>query len=65
MAALHAKDLAVEGTYGVRFLRYWYDPATGKFFCLSEAPDKEAVLAAHRDAHGETADEIFEVIEGE
>jgi hypothetical protein len=65
VAALHAKDLAVQGRHGVRFLKYWYDPSTGKVFCLSEAPNKDAVLAVHREAHGETADEIFEVFEGE
>ena len=36
------KDLAVQDKYGVRYLKYWYDPATGKVFCLSEAPSKEA-----------------------
>ena len=65
LAAIHARDLAVQAKYGVRFLKYWYDPATGRTFCLSEAPSKEAVLAVHREAHGETADEIFEVFEGE
>ena len=28
---------------GVRFIRYWYDERTGKVFCLSEAPNAEAV----------------------
>jgi hypothetical protein len=65
LAAMHARDLAAQSAYGVRFLKYWYDPATGRVFCLSEAPNKDAVLAVHRDAHGETADEIFEVFEGE
>jgi hypothetical protein len=65
LATMHAKDLAVQTTYGVRFLKYWYDPSTGRIFCLSEAPNKEAVLAVHREAHGTTADEIFEVFEGE
>ncbi|HUE76158.1 MAG TPA: DUF4242 domain-containing protein [Chloroflexota bacterium] len=65
VAAGHAKDLAVQAQYGVRVLKYWYDPATGRTFCLSEAPNREAVLAAHRAAHGATADEIFEVFEGE
>jgi len=64
-AAGHARDLAVQGKHGVRFLKYWYDPATGRAFCLSEAPSKEAVLASHQEAHGFTADEIFEVFEGD
>lgn len=65
VAAGHARDLAVQSKHGVRFIKYWYDPSTGKTFCLSEAPSKEAVLAAHQEAHGLTADEIFEVFEGE
>jgi uncharacterized protein DUF4242 len=64
--AVHKLDLAVQGKYSVRFLRYWYDPVTGKGFCLSEAPNREAVQSTHFDAHdGITADEIFEVFEGE
>jgi hypothetical protein len=65
VAALHQKDLAVQSKYGVRYLKYWYDAATGKIFCLSEGPSKEAALAVHREAHGEMLDEIFEVQEYE
>jgi hypothetical protein len=63
LADAHAKDLAVQGKYGVRYLKYWYDAATGKVFCLSEAPNKEAALAVHREAHGLMPDDIFEVQE--
>ena len=65
LAALHQRDLAVQSKYGVHYLKYWYDAATGKVFCLSEAPSKEAALAVHREAHGEMPDEIFEVQEFE
>jgi hypothetical protein len=65
LAEAHAKDLAVQSKHGVSFLKYWFDEATGKVFCLSDAPSKEAVSAVHRDAHGAMADEIFEVTEGE
>ena len=34
----------------VVFQRWWADPATGKVFCLSEAPNKEAVLRVHAKA---------------
>jgi hypothetical protein len=64
LAAAHEKDLAVEGKYGVRYLKYWYDAATGKVFCLSDAPSLEAVMAVHRDAQGAPADEYFQVQEG-
>jgi hypothetical protein len=65
LAEIHQRDLAIQAEHGVRFLKYWYDPATGRVICLSEAPNKDAVLAVHQEAHGATADEIFEVFEGE
>ena len=64
VTAAHQQDLAVQARFGVRFIRYWYDEVTGKVFCLSEAPDPEAITAAHRAAHGLLADEIVEVQEG-
>jgi hypothetical protein len=65
LAAAHQKDLAVQSKHGVRYIKYWYDAATGKVFCLSEAPSKEAAIAVHREAHGDVPDEIFEVQEFE
>jgi len=65
LAEAHAKDLAVQHKYGVRYLRYWYDPVRGLVFCLADAPDKEAALAVHREAHGLMPDDIFEVQEFE
>jgi hypothetical protein len=64
IAQAHAADVAVQHKHGVRYLRYWYDEATGKVFCLAEAPDPEAAIAVHREAHGLLADEIVEVREG-
>jgi hypothetical protein len=63
LAEAHAKDLALQDKYGVRYIKYFYDAATGKVFCLSEAPTKEAALAVHRKAHGNMPDDIFEVQE--
>jgi hypothetical protein len=65
LAEAHRKDLAVQARYGVRYLKYWYDAATGRIFCLSDAPSAEAALAVHREAHGQMPDEIFEVQEFE
>ena len=62
--AAHARDLAVEGKYGVKYIKYWYDESTGRVFCYVEAPNKEAAEAVHREANGIVADEIFEVQEG-
>lgn len=64
VTAAHQKDLAVQGKYGVKYLKYWYDEGTGTVFCLCEAPSKEAAEAVHREGHGGVADEIIEVKEG-
>src|SRR5438105_10098329 len=32
LGAIHARDLAVQGKYGVQYIKYWYDEATGKAF---------------------------------
>jgi hypothetical protein len=60
----HAKDLQVQGKYGVNYRQYWFDENTGQAFCLVEAPDKESANAVHREAHGLVADELIEVQEG-
>jgi hypothetical protein len=64
VAGAHEADLTTQGKYGVKYLRYWFDEATGKVFCLVEAPSKEAANAVHREAHGLVADELIEVQEG-
>ena len=52
VAEAHRKDLAAQGKHGVRFLEYWVDETTGRVHCLAEAPDADALVATHRDAHG-------------
>ena len=64
VADAHEKDLQVQDKHGVKYLNYWYDDKTGKVFCLVDAPNKEAAIAVHREAHGLLADEITEVKEG-
>ena len=64
VAGAHQADLATQAKYGVNYLQYWFDEASGKVFCLVEAPNKEAAEAVHREAHGLVADEITEVKEG-
>ena len=64
VAQAHQADLKTQEKYGVTYLRYWFDEASGKVFCLVEAPNKEAAIAVHREAHGSVADEIIEVKEG-
>ena len=60
----HAKDVQIQKKHGVEYLKYWYDEASGRVFCLANAPSKEAAMAVHREAHGLLADEIIEVKEG-
>ncbi len=64
VAAAHQKDLEVQGKHGVNYQKYWFDEASGTVFCLVEAPNKEAAVAVHREAHGLVADDITEVKEG-
>jgi hypothetical protein len=64
VAGAHQKDLEIQDQYGVKYLKYWLDQDTGKIFCLAEAPNKDAVVRVHREAHGLLADENFEVREG-
>ena len=64
VAGAHQKDLETQGKHNVKYLQYWYNDKTGQVFCLVEAPDKEAAIAVHREAHGLVADQIFEVVEG-
>jgi hypothetical protein len=59
-AAAHKADTDIEGAEGVKFLHAWADPKSGKVFCLSEGPDKEAVKRVHAQA-GHPTDEIYEV----
>ena len=65
LADAHRKDLAVQGKHGVKYIKYWYNEATGSIFCLCEAPNKEAAIAVHREAHGGIPDEVIEVKEGQ
>jgi len=61
VAAAHALDLSVQDSHGVRYVTYWFDDAGGKVFCLAEGPDRAALEAVHREAHGLVADDIIEV----
>ena len=64
VAEAHQKDLAAGPSHHVRFLNYWLDEANGTVVCLSEAPNAEAAVATHREAHGLIPDSIEEVAEG-
>jgi hypothetical protein len=60
LAEAHDRDLAAEGAQDVHFERAWLDPESGKAFCLSTGPSKEAVLRVH-DKAGHPTTEIYEL----
>ena len=64
VADAHARDMEVGPKYGVTYVRYWFDEATGRVYCLVEAPSPELAEQVHREAHGLLADEIVAVVEG-
>jgi hypothetical protein len=63
IAGAHQADLAKQEAYGVKYIKYWLDEKRRKVFCLVEAPDADAAVRVHREAHGLVADRIFEVVE--
>jgi hypothetical protein len=66
VAGAHQRDLAVGAKRGdVRYLNYWYNTATGTVMCLVEAPNAEAALAVHKEAHGLMPESIEEVEAGQ
>jgi Protein of unknown function (DUF4242) len=60
LAEAHEADLALEGAEGVHFERAWLDPETGKVFCLSTGPSKEAVMRVHEQA-GHPTEQVYEL----
>lgn len=61
LAVAHMRDLEVQDGFGVRFVTYWFEEDAGSGFCLVEAPDEQAVEAAHRAAHGLLPSNVIEV----
>lgn len=65
VAEAHKKDLAAQGKHNVSFEKYWVDEKEGKVYCLSEAPNKEAIIETHKEAHGLIPQQVQEVSDGE
>lgn len=65
VAGAHQKDLAVQKKYGVNFVNYWVDEKQGVVMCLSQAPDSNAIIHTHKEAHGLIPAYVLEVKEGE
>ncbi|HTF29177.1 MAG TPA: DUF4242 domain-containing protein [Flavitalea sp.] len=64
VAKAHAKDLSVEGKYGVHFLNYWVDSEQGLVYCLSSSADSSSIRKTHAEAHGLLPAYTLEVTEG-
>ena len=56
VAKAHAEDVKIEDKYGVHYHKYWVNEKAGKIFCLCHAPNAEAAIQVHREAHGMVAD---------
>jgi hypothetical protein len=56
----HRRDLAIQADEGVSFDQAWLDPQSGKVFCLSSGPSREAVMRIHERA-GHPTDEVYEL----
>ena len=61
VAKAHAEDVKIEHKYGVKYTKYWANEKAGKIFCLCHAPNAEAAIQVHREAHGMVADKVIEI----
>jgi class 3 adenylate cyclase len=61
VAKAHYADVAAQHKHGVNYHKYWFNKDCGKIFCLCEAPNAEAAVQVHREAHGLVADKLIEV----
>jgi class 3 adenylate cyclase len=57
----HLSDLEAQERFGVKYLKYWFNPQAETICCLVHAPDAEAARKVHLEAHGLVADKIIEV----
>ena len=60
-AEAHRLDILIEQEHHCKCMTYWIDEARGHVFCLIDAPDEEAVIAMHHEAHGLVPYKIIEV----
>ena len=56
----HQADLAIQDDEKVNFKHAWADPETGLVWCLSEAPNADAVRKIH-ERSGHPTDEVYPV----
>lgn len=60
LAEAHAADVAIQHEEDMNFEKAWLDPESGKVFCLSTGPSKEAVIRIHEKA-GHPTSEVYEL----
>ncbi|MBJ7882494.1 nickel-binding protein [Gelidibacter salicanalis] len=61
VAEMHQADLDLEHHYNCRGLTYWCDEKRKTAFCLIDAPNKQALIDLHENAHGAVPTRIIEV----
>ncbi|WP_323788904.1 nickel-binding protein [Psychroserpens sp.] len=61
VAEMHQADLDIEHKYNCRGLTYWCDEKRKTAFCLIDAPNKQALIDLHENAHGAIPTRIIEV----
>jgi len=61
VAEMHQADLDIEHKYNCRGLTYWCDEIRKTAFCLIDAPNKQALIDLHENAHGAIPTRIIEV----
>lgn len=60
LAEAHAADVAIQHEEDMNFEKAWLDPESGRVFCLSTGPSKEAVMRIHEKA-GHPTSEVYEI----
>lgn len=60
LAEAHEEDVKIQADEDVTFEGAWLDSKTGKVFCLSSGPNKEAVMRIHERA-GHPTSEVYEL----
>lgn len=61
VAEAHRRDMQVQEGHECKCMTYWVDEVRHSVFCLIEAPNKEAVVDMHNEAHGLIPHKIIEV----
>ena len=60
LQAAHDADLAIQDEEGVVYEQAWLDPESGKVFCLSTGPTKDALMRIH-DRAGHPTAEVYQI----